>query len=149
MLESMTWIKNLDFSKATARDMDKELSQKTIQVLQEMADAVTSWSKRAKKWKDSFISKKAEQNVPGWGEFVKMIKDANTDSFKAVDFVNSPEDVSEGQAKEFLRDAASRFEKMKNASVAAGAIYKTIVTIENDDESSPCRRSLTIQDSVV
>ena len=63
-----------------------------------------------------------------------MIKDANTDSFKALDVVNSPEDVSEGQAKEFLRDAASRFEKMKNASVAAGAIYKTIVTMQNDDE---------------
>ena len=51
-----------------------------------------------------------------------MIKDANTDSFKALDFVNSPEDASEGQAKEFLRDAASRFEKIKNALVAAGAI---------------------------
>ena len=133
-LESRTWIKNHDFSKLTARDMDKELSQKTIGVLQVMADAVTSWSKSVNKLQDSFISKKSEQNVPDWDEFVKMIKDANTDSFKALDFVNSPEDVSEGQAKEFLRDATSRFETMKNASVATGAIYKTIVTIANDDE---------------
>ena len=33
MLESMAWIKKLDFSKRAARDSDKQLSQKTIGVL--------------------------------------------------------------------------------------------------------------------
>ena len=133
MLDAQRWMLDVATLPAASSKhaQTHAISKKTLSVMNDMATAVAAWANKAKRIKTGIEEKNIQNKIPAWPEYVAHIADAMEDAHKAQTIITMPNTISEAKATEFLRDCASRFEKMKSASIAAAAIFKACTSADD------------------